>query len=84
MALFAAASAAVLRRAGPSGLPGVASALGLAALLLHSWVDYPLRTASLATVAGVLAAILVARAAHVRARRASLVVGESRDGRHTS
>ena len=51
-------------RSGRQGsLPAIASVLGLAALLLHSWVDYPLRTGSLATVAGLLAGIVVARAA---------------------
>lgn len=37
----------------------VAAAIGLAALLAHSWVDYPLRTGTLAAVAGVLCAVLV-------------------------
>lgn len=47
---------------------GVVALLGVAALLAHSWVDYPLRTVSLATVAAVLAGILVAEAARRRER----------------
>lgn len=44
----------------PTRLRGqiVASCLGLCALLAHSWVDYPLRTVSIASVAAVLAAVL--------------------------
>lgn len=51
--------------------PGVVALLGLTALLAHSWVDYPLRTVSLATVAAVLAGILVVQAGHGRRHQES-------------
>ena len=41
---------------------GLAAAAGLLVLLLHSTVDYPLRTPALMTVAGLLAGIVVASA----------------------
>lgn len=47
-----------------SRYPAVAAVLGLAALLMQSWVDYPLRTGSLAIVAAVLAGIVVSRGAY--------------------
>ena len=62
-AILAVLAAAALRVRGPDRVPGVVALLCLGALLLHSWVDYPMRTVSLATVAAVLAGILAARAA---------------------
>ncbi|NDK38726.1 hypothetical protein DT603_07715 [Pseudoxanthomonas gei] len=47
----------------------VAAWLGCMVLLLHSLVDYPLRTPALMTVAGLLAGIVVARRLAVGARR---------------
>ena len=84
LAVLVAASVAAFRSGRQGSLPAIASVLGLAALLLHSWVDYPLRTGSLATVAGLLAGVVVARAASPRCRSRSTPVGEFRDGRHTS
>lgn len=48
---------------------GVACWLGLCALLIHSWVDFPLRTLSMMTMAGLLAGIAVAEAARVHEAR---------------
>lgn len=62
VAVLVAAASVALRQRGRDRAPAVAASFGIAALLLHSWVDYPLRTVSLATAAAVLAAILVARA----------------------
>ncbi|MEJ5207477.1 O-antigen ligase family protein [Denitratimonas sp. CY0512] len=47
---------------------GVAAAFGLLVLLLHSTVDYPLRTPALMAIAGLLAGILVSVAAQGRKR----------------
>lgn len=60
------AAARAMRTRKIERVPGVVALLGLAALLAHSWVDYPMRTVSLATVAAVLAGILVAQAARSR------------------
>jgi len=49
-------------RPAPAGGHGVAVAAWLGCLmLLHSWVDYPLLTAALMAVAGLLAGIVVAQ-----------------------
>lgn len=58
------AAARALRVRKPDRAQAVVAVTGLAALLGHSWVDYPMRTVSLATVAAVLAGILVVRAGH--------------------
>lgn len=47
---------------------GLAAWLGLCALLVHSIVDFPLRTLSLMTMAGLLAGLAVAEAARVQQR----------------
>lgn len=61
IAVLAVASFRALRDSGQERMPTVAAMVGVVALLLHSWVDYPLRTVSLATVAAVLAGIVVSR-----------------------
>ena len=50
----------------------LASALGIAVLLLHSLVDYPLRTVALSTLFGVLCALLVRPASLLRDARAKV------------
>ncbi|HET8898123.1 MAG TPA: O-antigen ligase family protein, partial [Rhodanobacteraceae bacterium] len=50
---------------------GLAAAGGVLVLLLHSIVDYPLRTPALMSVAGLLAGIVVAAAAKARQRDAA-------------
>lgn len=53
-------SARSLQQSGPKRVPAVAAIIGVWAVLAHSWVDYPLRTTSLASVSAVLAAVAVA------------------------
>lgn len=77
-------AARALSRGPDSRALAVPAVIGLAALLLQSWVDYPLRTGSLAIVAAVLAGIVVSRATPASTRTRVPVVGENRDGRHTS
>src|SRR5690606_18299394 len=62
MAILALASVRALRRGAPDRVAAVAAVFGITAMLLHSWADYPLRTGSLAAVAGVLGGIIVALA----------------------
>lgn len=59
------------RRAESGGDHGVAVAawLGCVLMLMHSWVDYPLRTPALMTTAGLLAAIVVTQRLARVARR---------------
>jgi O-antigen ligase len=45
----------------PSGLPGAAAAVGVGFLLLHSLIDYPLRTQALACLFAVLVVLMLAR-----------------------
>lgn len=54
----------------PLRTTGMAATLGLLALLLHSTVDYPLRTPALMAVAGLLGGILTAVAARTAASSA--------------
>lgn len=61
LAVFATASIRALRHGGRDRWLAVAAMLGVVALMLHSWVDYPLRTVSLATVAATMVAIVVSR-----------------------
>lgn len=62
IAVLGAAGMAALRHGGNDRVSTVAAMLGAVALLLHSWVDYPLRTVSLATVVAILVAIVVGKA----------------------
>lgn len=82
--LLATAAARALGRRAADRYPAVAAVVGLAALLVHSWVDYPLRTGSLAMVAAVLAGILVARAGRAISHGRLPAVGETEGQRHTA
>lgn len=62
LAILAIMAARAMRAGGVERVPSVVAMLGLAALLAHSWVDYPMRTVSLATVFAILAAIVASRA----------------------
>lgn len=83
LATLGIAGARALQERGPRRVPGLVALMGLGALLLHSWVDYPMRTVSLATVAAVLAGIVVAQAARARPRGGMVPVGEAEAASHT-
>lgn len=69
LGFFTLVAARALAASASSRYPAVAAVLGLAALLMQSWVDYPLRTGSLAIVAAVLAGIVVSRGAFSSGRQ---------------
>ena len=83
LATLAAVGMRALRERGAGRVPGLVALMGLGALLLHSWVDYPMRTVSLATVAAVLAGIVVAQAVRARPRGGMVPVGEAGIASHT-
>lgn len=55
----------------PSGLPGTAAAAGVTILLLHSVIDYPLRTQTLACLFAVLVVMMLSRGEGVASRSRS-------------
>lgn len=83
LATLAVVGMRALQERGARRVPGLVALMGLGALLLHSWVDYPMRTVSLATVAAVLAGIVVAQAVRARPRGGMVPVGEAGTASHT-
>lgn len=71
IATYLVIAAKALRSESSSRTLGVAATIAATAMLAHSWVDYPLRTGSLAAVAGVLCAIVVVAAARGKLSKGS-------------
>ena len=71
-----------MRARGRQDAPALACALGIAMLLAHSWVDFPLRTPALMSVAAVLCALLFVRSADRQPRRAGENARETPPARH--
>lgn len=70
LGLLLAVGARVLRSEGRQAALAAASWVALAAVLAHSWVDYPLRTLTLMATCGALAGVMLAAVAdaHLRGR----------------